>query len=883
MSQFQTIALPSSRPFQKVASWIRNHAVVMTDLVVLAAIMAFLLSYFEPHLLFSKTITTGGDTGSHYYTAYYLRHYLLPHGKISGWCQGNLAGYPMLQYYFPLPFLIMSILTLAVPLEIAFKWGVVMGTFLIPLFAYWFFRFLRQPFPVPAAGAVFTLAFLFNQGNSMWGGNIPSTLAGQFSLSLGLALSILWLGLLYQAVSEQRRYVACAILFALIGLSHGYALIFAGFASSFFLFTTKRFKENVKALATVYLLGFFLLAFYLLPLLAALPYTTRYSMVWVFLSWKQLMKEVFPPIFYPFLGMSFLAALLLVIRRTPRNRETAVRPWAYIAFLSFCAIGLYGLGYRMKVVDIRFIPFFQFFLTIGGAGLLTLLGPSLKTRTIACLMVMLLTFMWVDHNETFIRQWIRSNFMGFESKRLWDDFSAVNRFLKGSTGDSRVAYEYSLVNEQAGTVRAFENLPLFSGRSTLEGLQLPASLCVPAIFYLQSGISQRASAPFYQHNYSRFNLDRGIEHLKLFNVGELIVVEEETKKQTRTSPGLALRYRSGPYEVYEVLDNPDRYVVPVSFKPVLITEKDWRQRFYQWFRLNDLTVPLVFRERTDSGDHNRFLTAADLDVTHMPREPVIGSPSVDLKETVTEEEVLIQGASVGQPLLIKIAYHPNWEVDGADRIYLAAPGFMLIYPRSSCIRLTYGRGPADYIGVSMTILALLVILFWRRNPVRKGRALLSRAFDRWGTTAALIVIGAVIIAGSYYLICVSPQEYPVIPYHRGLDYYTRKEYETAKTCFQDILHRYPQSIIVDHAAYLYAMCFYNQKAWAGTIQGLKWLLDTYPETVKASESWYVMGLCYQYLNQMDEAAACYRKTVEEFSHDIWGRYAQDRLKEMSGR
>ena len=176
----------------------------MIDLVMMGAIFSFLLCYFEPHLLFSKTITTGGDTGSHYYTAEYLKNYLLPRLKVSGWCQGNLAGFPMLQNYFPLPFFLMALLSWVIPLEISFKLITVLGTFLLPPCTYLFFRFLRQPFPVPVMAAVFTLPFLFMEGNSMWGGNIPSTLAGTFCYSLGFALAILWLGLLYRAITEQK-------------------------------------------------------------------------------------------------------------------------------------------------------------------------------------------------------------------------------------------------------------------------------------------------------------------------------------------------------------------------------------------------------------------------------------------------------------------------------------------------------------------------------------------------------------------------------------------------------------------------------------------------------------------------------------------------------
>ena len=92
----------------------------------------------------------------------------------------------MLQNYFPLPFLIMTVLSWVMPLQIAFKVTTLLGTFLLPPCTYLFFRFLKQPFPIPITGALFSLSFLFMEGNSMWGGNIPSTPGGYVLLQPGV-------------------------------------------------------------------------------------------------------------------------------------------------------------------------------------------------------------------------------------------------------------------------------------------------------------------------------------------------------------------------------------------------------------------------------------------------------------------------------------------------------------------------------------------------------------------------------------------------------------------------------------------------------------------------------------------------------------------------
>ncbi|MBF0527628.1 MAG: hypothetical protein HQK56_21320, partial [Deltaproteobacteria bacterium] len=102
-------------------AWLVKNREVLIDALILVLIWVFLLSFFEPHYLFSQTITTGGDTGSHFYTAKFLKDNLLPLGRITGWCPGNYAGYPVFQFYFPLPFVLMAFLAYLIPLTISFK------------------------------------------------------------------------------------------------------------------------------------------------------------------------------------------------------------------------------------------------------------------------------------------------------------------------------------------------------------------------------------------------------------------------------------------------------------------------------------------------------------------------------------------------------------------------------------------------------------------------------------------------------------------------------------------------------------------------------------------------------------------------------------------
>ena len=90
---------------------LRSLLQVAIDAGAEAVAVGFAASYFPASLMFSPTITSGGDMGSHYYPAFYLREVLLPRGQLMGWCLGNYAGYPFFQLYLPLAFVLMAALS----------------------------------------------------------------------------------------------------------------------------------------------------------------------------------------------------------------------------------------------------------------------------------------------------------------------------------------------------------------------------------------------------------------------------------------------------------------------------------------------------------------------------------------------------------------------------------------------------------------------------------------------------------------------------------------------------------------------------------------------------------------------------------------------------
>ena len=874
-----------------------SHGETALDVLVHALIFYYIASFFPLEHMFSGSIATGGDTASHYYTAQYLKEYLLPHGKILGWAQGNFAGYPVFQFYFPLPFVLMVLLSYVTGLQIAFKLISVLGIFLLPLCAHACFRLLGFRFPTPSLAAVFTLPFLFMEANSMWGGNLPSTLAGEFTYSIGLALMVLFAGSCYRGMLEQRWAVRNAVLLATIGFSHGYTLLFAVAFSTYYLVALPRLARNLRYLALVHGLAFCLMGFWIVPLLGYSTFTTRYNVVWVINSWQ----EILPQILWPSVALAaFFAVYKLARLIRPRWRE----PFPLHIGLLWYILGLSYLFFlvasRIHVVDIRFLPFLQLFLCLLGAVPIGLLAPRTKGGWLILPLVALSTVLWSDHNVKYIRQWIAWNYSGFERKPLWPAFSGVNKAVRGTLADPRVVYEHSADHNAAGTLRAFESLPLFSGRNTLEGLYMQSSISSPFIFYIQSEISEITSCALPDYNCATPNLQRGVEHLRLFNVSDFIVRSDAIKRSIRSSPDFEFRQSIPPYEIYRVQGGEHRYVEPLRYQPVLLQTRDWKVDFYNWFkRPGTSPVHLVHLFGRSDSDADRFALKSSALPADIPRLPLEGG--VRTTEEISQEEIRITTNRIGHPLLIKVSYHPRWRVEGADKVYLASPSFMLIYPTQTNVRLVFDDPPMVRFGQLLTLLGLCAVLAtWsplrRRAPwlwgvlatigarleaTRFGRSLASlfAGLDRrrhW--VAPLVVVaaglGALIVAFSLQ------QTDSSVLYNQGLEEFTNQRCDRAEPLFERAIEQNPNSPSAINSNYYFAICAYKAGRWAKTIERFEQLGARYPDSVYVPEAEFHIGLSLNKLGSKEQAVAKFQSILAQHPASRWAGYARTRLGAM---
>ncbi len=673
----------------------------MVNCIAMLLIWLFILQFFKPDLILSDTTVSGGDTGSHNYLVGYMKNYLIPHGKVIGWSPDWYAGFPIFQFYFFLPYLMAALLSFVIPLNIAFKIITVLGTFLLPLAAFLCMKAMRFKFPVPILAAAFTLPFLFMEANSMWGGNIPSTLAGEFSYGLSMTLMVIFVGSIYRGIETKKDFHANAVLFAAIGLTHIYTMIAAAVSSLFFVVerNKKRALENAKYLSKVYILALLLLGLWIVPVFFNLDYRTKFDYVWDISG----IKEVIPDVLIPFVALS-----LFGIYKAVKNAERRI---IYLVFFCLVSILLYAVAAAAGLTDIRFVPFVQLFIMLIAAYGFDELAKRIGMKKILVFIALFSVLFWVNIHVTFIDSWIKWNYEGFEQKPAWDQFKGINDYL-ASLPYARVVHEYSNSHNKFGTPRAFEDIPLFAGKPVLEGLNIESATGSPFVFWIQSEISETPTCPIPRMRCSYFDVKNATEHLKLFNVKYLVATSEKLKTQLANNSDFTLLKTFEDIQVYEINYIP-KYVEVLKYQPIVRTREGWKDFSLEWFKdAERMEVPVIFVD--NDGERNDFGPVQ----FGGARVPVDGNCSI--QENVSNEEIIIKTDCIGKPLMVKVPYFPNWKVEGAKKIYLMTPNFMMVIPEEKNVRIFYGDSYYDVLGRAMTIIGIAaVLLCWKSKSVSK--------------------------------------------------------------------------------------------------------------------------------------------------------------------
>ncbi len=693
---------------------------LLVSVCVLVLIVLFLFSYFEPKYLLKTTTISGGDTSSHNFMAKEMKEKFLPSGKVFGWSNGWWNGFPMFQFYFFIPYLLMALLSFAMPLQIAFRIVSVLGIFSLPVSVYFSLRMMRFKFPMPILGAIASLFLLFGYTHTMWGVNIYSTLAGEISQSISFSLMVLFFGLLYRGIEENKHRVLLAILLSFVVLTHLTTTIIAVFAGGFFLIETdwRKFLRRVKFLAFVFGTAFLLTSFWTMPLVFKSKFATGFGE-----NWDVNLIESFPPETLFFVVMALAGFFFCV-----KNKD---KRFFYVGIPLFAGLLLWKFAFFINLVDIRFWPFLHYGLLVLGAYGFSEIAILLSSRKrlwfiafASAILFMIFAMLWIEYNpRNVVHEWVKWNYEGYEEKSHWKDLKEMMDFFDGKDyRDGRVASTMNSRHNIFGSPRVFELIPYFTKMPYIEGAIEQSSVSSPFGRFVQCKTSRECAGFPRDVKVQEYNIEDAKKYFRMYNVRYFISESEDTFNELMNSSEWKAVKSVGGYTIYESRQESHYISVP-EFEPIVVEQENWKKISLEWFySVRNLDVPLIFVD-SDSAGKKVYSYKEILDVIKKGNLRKISSRidnNCKISEEILDDEIRFNTSCVGKPHIVKFSFFPNWKVEGAERIFSASSGFMVVFPMESKVRLYYETHFSDILGIVMSVFGLVILFlrFWYERGVK---------------------------------------------------------------------------------------------------------------------------------------------------------------------
>ncbi len=669
----------------------------------------FDLDIHWPSVLLANT-PTGGDMGAHVALPQVLRDELLPSGRILGWSNDWYSGYPVFYFYFPLPALFTVLLDVFIPYGVAFKLTTIAGLVAMPAAAYYLVRSVGFARPVSAIAAAFGSMFVFMESFAIFGGNIKSTLAGEFSFSWSFALSLVYLGMVIRNSREGRGFTpAAAAVLALTALSHIVTTIVV-VVVSLPVFLRRRGGGGI---IVSWVLGFSFAAFWALPVFLRITGGLSTDMGWTPLTGIRGagLSGVGTPFVNEFIPIVALGTIGIVWSLLRREDIRVLLTMTILPFLAYLLIAEQGwtVLYNARLLPYWFMGLFLFAGIAAGLAVMRLArwlpNRHENTVTFGLLAIALATAITIVGVHD-IPGWVNWNYQGYEGKAAYPELESIMTDVD-ELPDGRVMWEYHKeTQEQYGTPMALMLIPYWSeGHTTMEGVFFESSLTTPFHFLNQSEMSRSPSQPVRGLTYRTFALERGIEHSAVFNIEYYITHSEEMTGEANRL-GLEPLVAEEGYSIFRL---PDSDPIDVAqFAPMVYEgEEDFADMAVDWYDDLDNLDHWVVAEGPEE-----WLRFDEIGDPYDLGEPLDTEGAVISDVVIDDHNISFTTNAIGVPHLVKTSYFPNWQATGADGPYRATPSLMVLVPTEEQVSLEFGRTWAENVGMALTILALAFVGWW---------------------------------------------------------------------------------------------------------------------------------------------------------------------------
>lgn len=328
-------------------------------------------------------------------------------------------------------------------------------------------------------------------------------------------------------------------------------------------------------------------------------------------------------------------------------------------------------------------------------------------------------------DRSFVADWARWNYSGYERKPKYPEYRAVVATMARvgkEYGCGRAMWEYKPELNDYGTPMALMLLPMWTKGciASMEGLFFESAASTPYHFLNQSELSARPSSAQRGLPYRGLDVALGVRHLQLMGVRYYMATSPEAIAQAEANPDLRRIASSGPWEVYLVAHSP--LVEPLTHLPAVATNGDFRTNGH-WM---DVAVPWYMdparwdvpiaqsgpkewpRVRVERRPTSDRTYGSGVTVTTPARRRV---PAATVRNVRTSDDrISFDVDRPGVPVLVKASYFPNWQASGARGPWRVTPNFMVVVPTSTHVELHYGRTPVDWVALAATLLGIAALV-----------------------------------------------------------------------------------------------------------------------------------------------------------------------------
>lgn len=690
-----------------------RYVVTVLSLGVTTGIMMNLV-HFNPFwpsrdLVFDDTTPTGGDFGAHVWGPAYLRDHLLPALRFNGWSMDWYAGTPAYRFYMVLPAFGILAADLILPYGVAMKLISVIGLITLPAACWAFGRLADFRYPMPELFAFAGLAFAVDESFSIYGGNMLSTMAGEFSFSLSLSLSILALGVFARGLRTGQYRVWASVLIAAACVSHGIVLIFTVGALIVFALVWIDRTRIVYTL-TVGLTSLLLIMWWTGPFLLSHDFMTdmKYG---ARTDWWAMFFPLTPALDFIITGLAIFGFVMSIVRRHLNGAALGVVGLVFAAgvYLAKDSLPIIGLLWNPRLLPFLYIVRYLMMM-VGAVELLTLIVNAVRDRralsvattpeasvfaAVAGVAVLVVTgfmyqnlpfdnqakvmddgttrYAWGPFTATATKEkgkgngWAAYNFRGYEGRdQYYTEYHGVVTTMARigedpELGCGRALWENNSDNGLYGTTMALMLLPFWTDGciGSMEGLYFEASGTTPYHFLTTGAMSKQSSNPVRELRYVNNDASIGVRHLQDLGVRYVMVRTPEAKAEAAAQPELTFLATSGPWEIYLVAGAD--IVVPLDVQPVVVRDRlgdgagatDRRERHLEtgtsWFQQPGEWAAMP----ADGGPDSWQRIDVQPDLSRRVTEGQPGGPNVDIVvpsqpiEPVALPEVNVSNVEIG--------------------------------------------------------------------------------------------------------------------------------------------------------------------------------------------------------------------------------------------